>query len=137
VHVLSNVSFQVNHGEFVTIFGTSGCGKSKLLKIIADLESCDGGAVMLGGKEIAGPSQEKGFIFQEHRLFPWLTVEQNIAADLSLKDKMIRAKVDDMIKLVRLGGFEKAYPKHLSGCRRTTAYILFRFRTRTCILLHN
>ncbi|MFC5530448.1 ABC transporter ATP-binding protein [Cohnella yongneupensis] len=113
--VLSEIGFEVKQGEFVTIIGPSGCGKSTLLKVIAGLDRGDSGSVRLSGSEIQSPSQDKGFIFQEHRLFPWLTVEQNIAADLSLKNKEVRQKVDEMIELVRLKGFEKSYPKQLSG----------------------
>lgn len=115
VLVLSDIEFQVNQGEFVTIIGPSGCGKSTLLKIISGLDKGDEGSVKLSGQEISHPSQDKGFIFQEHRLFPWLTVEKNIAADLSLKNAEVRSKVNEMIDLVRLNGFERAYPKQLSG----------------------
>jgi len=113
--VLSNIEFDIKKGQFVTIIGPSGCGKSTLLKIVAGLDRGDAGSVKLNGVEVQAPSQDKGFIFQEHRLFPWLTVEQNIAADLSLKKRDVRAKVDEMIRLVRLEGFEKSYPKQLSG----------------------
>ncbi|MNW52502.1 Aliphatic sulfonates import ATP-binding protein SsuB [compost metagenome] len=67
------------------------------------------------GQQIEGPGIDKGFIFQEHRLFPWLTVEKNIAADLPLSNKEVRRKVDELIELVKLQGFEKAYPRQLSG----------------------
>ncbi len=113
--VLSDISVIVKPGEFVTVIGPSGCGKSTLLKIVAGLETSDAGAVELNGQPIAGPSQDKGFIFQEHRLFPWLTVEQNIAADLPLNKAEVRRKVDEMVRLVRLEGFETSYPKQLSG----------------------
>lgn len=64
---------------------------------------------------IIGPSKERGFIFQEHRLFPWATVEGNIAGNLKLKDAAVRKKIDDLIGLVNLRGFEKAYPRQISG----------------------
>jgi sulfonate transport system ATP-binding protein len=115
VHVLEDVDFQVEPGEFITIIGPSGCGKSTLLKIIAGLDVNYQGTVTLGKQKIERPSIRQGFIFQEHRLFPWLTVEENIAADLSLKDPSIRAKVEELISIVRLQGFEKAYPRELSG----------------------
>lgn len=113
--VLSHINVHVAPGEFITVIGPSGCGKSTLLKIVAGLESRDAGTLLLSDKPITGPSQNKGVIFQEHRLFPWQTVEQNIAADLSLKKSDVRQKVDAMIELVRLQGFEKAYPKQISG----------------------
>ncbi|GAA4707359.1 ABC transporter ATP-binding protein [Brevibacillus fulvus] len=115
VHVLADLNFQVEPGEFITIIGPSGCGKSTLLKIIAGLDVHYQGSVTLGHAKIDKPGRRQGFIFQEHRLFPWLTVEKNIAADLSLKDPEVRAKVDALISTVRLQGFENAYPRELSG----------------------
>ncbi|MFC3745315.1 ABC transporter ATP-binding protein [Paenibacillus sp. GCM10012306] len=115
VQALENVNLSLEPHEFVAIIGPSGCGKSTLLKIVAGLDTGYEGAVELDGKPVTGPSIEKGVIFQEHRLFPWLTVEKNIAADLSLKDPEVRKAVDEMIELVKLGGFEKSFPKELSG----------------------
>ncbi|OAX48866.1 ABC transporter ATP-binding protein [Paenibacillus sp. AD87] len=112
---LNNIQLKVRKGELVTIIGPSGCGKSTLLKIVAGLDTQYTGTVLLNGKPIAGPSIEKGFIFQEPRLFPWLTVEKNIAANLSLRDPVVRRKVEELIELVRLKGFEKSYPRELSG----------------------
>ncbi|WP_433923542.1 ABC transporter ATP-binding protein [Paenibacillus taichungensis] len=112
---LNNIQLNVRKGELVTIIGPSGCGKSTLLKIVAGLDTQYTGTVLLNGKPIVGPSIEKGFIFQEPRLFPWLTVEKNIAANLSLRDVNVRRKVEELIDLVRLKGFEKSYPRELSG----------------------
>lgn len=113
--VLDGISLDVHEGDFTAVIGPSGCGKSTLLKIVAGLDGEYDGNVLLKGEPILSPSQEKGFIFQEHRLFPWLTVEKNIAADLSLRDVSVRKAVDDLIELVKLNGFEKAYPRQLSG----------------------
>lgn len=115
IHALKEVELQIKKGEFVTIIGPSGCGKSTLLKIIAGLDSQFTGKIRIGKEPLAGPGIKQGFIFQEHRLFPWLTVEKNIAADLSLKKPEVRTKVDELIEIVRLKGFEKAYPRELSG----------------------
>ncbi|ANY70835.1 sulfonate ABC transporter ATP-binding protein [Paenibacillus sp. BIHB 4019] len=115
LNVLSEIDFSVKPGQFVSFIGPSGCGKSTLLKIVAGLDGQYAGSVMLSGKEVTRPSKEKGVIFQEHRLFPWLTVEQNIAADLSLRAPEVRKQVDDIIALVKLQGFEKSYPRELSG----------------------
>ncbi|MDN4074240.1 ABC transporter ATP-binding protein [Fictibacillus terranigra] len=112
---LERIDLSVNKGEFITVIGPSGCGKSTLLKIIAGLDTRHEGAVMLDNQKVSGPSIDKGFIFQEPRLFPWLTVEKNIAANLPLKEKETKEKVSELIKLVRLEGFENAYPKELSG----------------------
>ncbi|WP_434223151.1 ABC transporter ATP-binding protein [Priestia flexa] len=113
--VLEDVTVDIEQGDFVTLIGPSGCGKSTLLKMIAGLDTDFDGSVKLDGQVVEGPSLKKGMIFQEHRLFPWLTVEENIAADLPLKDKQIRKKVDELISIVRLQGFEKSYPRELSG----------------------
>ncbi|OCT12961.1 sulfonate ABC transporter ATP-binding protein [Paenibacillus pectinilyticus] len=115
VQALHNIQLHVKEGEFITVIGPSGCGKSTLLKIIAGLDVQHTGEVRLGGQVIQGPGIDKGFIFQEPRLFPWLTVEKNIAADLSLRDPEVRKKVDELIELVRLDGFQKSFPRELSG----------------------
>ncbi|GAB6991736.1 ABC transporter ATP-binding protein [Paenibacillus pini] len=115
VVALEHIQLKVQQGEFITIIGPSGCGKSTLLKIVAGIDTEYEGSVTLHGKPIEGPSIEKGFIFQEPRLFPWLTVEKNIAANLSLKNPEVRKKVDELIELVRLQGFEQSYPRELSG----------------------
>jgi sulfonate transport system ATP-binding protein len=115
IHVLDNIDLSVREGEFTTIIGPSGCGKSTLLKLIAGLDLDFEGNIVVGNHEVNGPSKDRGFIFQEHRLFPWLTVEKNIAGNLSLKEADIRKRVDDLISLVNLKGFEKAYPRQLSG----------------------
>lgn len=112
---LHDVNLNIQNSEFITIIGPSGCGKSTLLKIVAGLDTDYAGKVLLNNQPIKGPSLEKGFIFQEPRLFPWMMVEENIAGDLSLKDPIINNKVQELIQLVRLQGFEKAYPKELSG----------------------
>ncbi|GAA3410057.1 ABC transporter ATP-binding protein [Paenibacillus hodogayensis] len=114
-HVLDRIELTVRQNEILSIIGPSGCGKSTLLKIVAGLDVDYTGSVQLEGKQVDRPSREKGFIFQEHRLFPWLTVERNIAADLPLKKPEVQRKVDELIRLVKLQGFEKSYPKQLSG----------------------
>lgn len=115
VQVLENINFQLEKGDFVTVIGPSGCGKSTLLKIVAGLDNDFEGEIIIDGERITKPSKKQGFIFQEHRLFPWLTVEENIAADLSLKDKYVKDKVKEWVAIVRLDGFEKSYPKEISG----------------------
>ncbi|MCY9074165.1 ABC transporter ATP-binding protein [Bacillus inaquosorum] len=113
--VFQNISFELQKGECALLLGPSGCGKSTLLKIIAGLDSDYDGSVEINGRSVTAPGIQQGFIFQEHRLFPWLTVEQNIAADLNLKDPKVKQKVDELIEIVRLKGSEKAYPRELSG----------------------
>lgn len=113
--VLDDIHLNIQKGNFLTIIGPSDCGKSTLLKIIAGLDTEYSGVVLINEKPVVKPAIAQGFIFQEHRLFPWMTVEQNIAADLSLKDPEVRRKVDEIIEIVRLKGFEKAYPSEISG----------------------
>lgn len=115
VHVLDQLFLDVEEGELVSIIGPSGCGKSTLLKLVAGLDTDYQGQILINDRKVDGPSKERGFIFQEHRLFPWATVEQNIAGNLKLKDPTVRKRVDDLIGLVNLRGFEKAYPRQISG----------------------
>ena len=81
VHVLDRIDLTVKKGEFLTIIGPSGCGKSTLLKLIAGIDLNFEGHIRLEDHEVNGPSKDRGFIFQEHRLFPWLNVEKNIARE--------------------------------------------------------
>ena len=114
---LSDVSFSVEAGELVTIIGPSGCGKSTLLRLLAGLETLDAGELLVGNDPIAGPSAERGLVFQDPNLFPWLTVRGNIQAGLVARG-VLHAKqrvVDVFMRLVGLEGFANAYPHHLSG----------------------
>ncbi|MCM3706331.1 MULTISPECIES: ABC transporter ATP-binding protein [Cytobacillus] len=115
VQALKDIHLAVENGELITVIGPSGCGKSTLLKIIAGLDNDAEGIVEIDGKEVKGPSIDKGFIFQEPRLFPWQTVEKNIASNFTLRNKEVRDKVKELIQLVKLEGFAKAYPRELSG----------------------
>ncbi|MBC1922155.1 ABC transporter ATP-binding protein [Listeria grayi] len=115
LHALSNINLAIEKNEIISIIGPSGCGKSTLLRIIAGLDKEYSGKVEINGQPIQGPGKGKGVIFQEHRLFPWLTVEDNIYANLNKKDKAVQQRLAEVIALVKLGGFEKSYPKELSG----------------------
>ncbi|PMC40490.1 sulfonate ABC transporter ATP-binding protein [Bacillus sp. UMB0899] len=113
--VLKDITLHVKQGEFITVIGPSGCGKSTLLKAIAGLDTEYSGEIKLDGDKVTRAGINQGFIFQEPRLFPWLTVEKNIAGNLSLKNTEVKESVKKLMELVRLEGFEKAYPKELSG----------------------
>jgi len=119
--VLEDINLNIQRGEFVALVGFSGCGKSTLLRILSGLETKDSGEILLDNKEVVGPGLERAMIFQESRLFPWMRVEDNIRYGLTKqeqkrlgKEKTLE-KVHEFIKLVKLEGFEKAYPKQLSG----------------------
>ncbi len=116
VVALEGVDVGVRPGEFLSIIGASGCGKSTFLRIVAGLERHDAGALSVDGAPISGPSLERGIMFQDSRLLPWLTVERNVAFALSrLPPAEARARVRDALRLVGLSGFERAYPHQLSG----------------------
>lgn len=115
---LKDVSFYVQNGEFVTFLGPSGCGKSTVLRILAGLEEPTDGSVVVGGKEVTGPSVERGMVFQSYTLFPWLTVRENIEFGLKLKkmSKQERTEITDRyLKIVGLENFADSYGKELSG----------------------
>jgi NitT/TauT family transport system ATP-binding protein/sulfonate transport system ATP-binding protein len=136
--VLENINLQVRPGEFVSIVGASGCGKSSLLRLIVGLEDDYQGQIQLDGQRVAGTSLERGIVFQDHRLFPWKTVEQNIA--LALKNvRLGRAekaeRVAEHIALVGLSGFEQAYPHQLSGGMAQRAAIARALITQPKVLL--
>jgi sulfonate transport system ATP-binding protein len=116
LQVLSNIQLDVAAGEFLTIVGASGCGKSTLLRIIAGLDEDFTGEVRINNTPINGIGQDRGMVFQDLRLFPWLTVAENIAFGLensSLKEKELI--VEHYLNQVGLEGFENARPDQLSG----------------------
>jgi ABC-type nitrate/sulfonate/bicarbonate transport system ATPase subunit len=115
--VLENLSLSVAAGELVSIVGPSGCGKSTLLRLIAGLDSPNDGELWVGAERITSPSAERGLVFQDPNLFPWLTVRKNIQAGLIARGVLHekRQEVDEYIRLVGLETFADAYPHHLSG----------------------
>ncbi len=136
--VLRNIALDVQPGEFVSIVGASGCGKSTLLRLVVGLDADYEGEILLNGRRIEGPGRERGIVFQEHRLFPWLTVEDNIALGLDGSDEpqhVLDKRVRDNIALVGLAGFEKAYPHQLSGGMAQRAAIARSLVTQPAILL--
>jgi NitT/TauT family transport system ATP-binding protein/sulfonate transport system ATP-binding protein len=114
---LSNVDLSVAEGEFVTLIGPSGCGKTTLLRLIAGLDYPQTGSVTVDGAPVKGAGCERGYVFQQGALFPWNTVEENIASGLRARGiyRREREQVGEYIRLVGLEGFAKAYPHELSG----------------------
>ncbi|MCB4859724.1 ABC transporter ATP-binding protein [Sphingobium sp. PNB] len=136
--ILDGINLNVRPGEFVSIVGASGCGKSTLLRLIAGLDTDYSGELRLDGDRIATTSLDRGIVFQDHRLFPWMTLEQNVELALLNTDtpKSRRAQiVADHIALVNLKGFEKAYPHQLSGGMAQRAAIARALVTEPKLLL--
>ena len=115
VQALKNITLNVQDGEFITIIGPSGCGKTTLLRAIAGLDLDFDGEILLEGRRISGPGLDRGVIFQEHRLLPWLTIGANVSLGMEGRKEYLQQQVDFYLKKVGLEGFEKAYPKQLSG----------------------
>jgi sulfonate transport system ATP-binding protein len=138
LRVLEGIDLEVAAGSFTSVVGASGCGKSTLLRLILGLEPEYGGEILLDGKPIRGPGLERGVVFQEHRLFPWLTVEQNVALGLTSSpwsEAEKRELVREQIALVGLRGFESAYPHQLSGGMSQRAAIARALANKPKILL--
>jgi len=118
VIALTDVDLEVGEGEFTAIVGPSGCGKSTLLYILGGFLRADAGIVEVGGRAVSAPGVDRGVVFQEYALFPWLTVAENIAYGLSTTGtpKADRAAVvERFVRMIGLEGFENRYPRELSG----------------------
>ena len=124
ITALDNVSLDIPAGSFVSLIGPSGCGKSTLLRLISGLIPMDDGSLTLDGTPIKAPGADRGFMFQEHTLFPWLSIYDNIAFGLRARGiyKQEKDRVDEFIEMVGLKGFEHSYPHQLSGgmCQRAS-----------------
>src|SRR5581483_4885341 len=118
VHALSETNLRIASGRFVCIVGPSGCGKSTLLSMVAGLMRPSSGSIRVGGALVTGPGPERGLVFQEYGLFPWLTVRGNIGFGLSCRGVPAaerEAIVDKYVNLTGLSGFDNRYPSELSG----------------------
>lgn len=118
VVALHDVSFDVRHGEFITVVGPSGCGKSTLLRILAGLTSMSYGSVTLEGKVVRGPSRDVGVVFQAPVLLPWRTVLQNVLVPAEIQARDIKTSTEramHYLELVGLANFHTKYPNELSG----------------------
>lgn len=114
--VLDDVELAVREGELVCMLGPSGCGKSTLLNVIGGFLQPTAGRVLFDGEPAQGPDPRRIFVFQERGVFPWLTVEGNIAFGLAaLPEKERQRRVEHYVRVAGLSGFEKAYPQALSG----------------------
>jgi nitrate/nitrite transport system ATP-binding protein len=138
--VFDSVNFGIRQGEFVCIIGHSGCGKTTILNVLAGLESASDGHVFMDNREIAGPSLERGVVFQGHALMPWLTVRKNIAFAVRSKWPLwTRAQVDEHVQkyvaLVGLAGAIDKKPSQLSGGMKQRVGIARAFAIQPRMLL--
>lgn len=117
IQALEDIYFEVAKGELICLIGSSGCGKTTLLRIIAGLEKQTSGQILLNGKVIDATGRERGMVFQEPRLFPWLTLEENIAFGIKgrVNKKILSSIVQELLDMVGLSDFSKAWPNQLSG----------------------
>ncbi|MDT8388714.1 MAG: ATP-binding cassette domain-containing protein, partial [Thiogranum sp.] len=133
--VFENASFGIDKGEFVCIIGHSGCGKSTILNILAGLDDASEGVVVMNGKEVAGPSLERGVVFQNYSLLPWLSTLRNITFAVQArwprwsKNKVIEHSLR-FLELVGLKGVEQRKPSQLSGGMRQRVSIARAFATQ-------
>ena len=115
---LNKINFQIFRREFISVIGPSGCGKTTLIRTLAGLEFPSSGNVFLEGKKMEGPGAERGMVFQDYTLFPWLSVKKNVMFGLEIKGLgKLKAEAEAMewLDIVGLGKFADAYPEQLSG----------------------
>lgn len=121
VVALNDINLDVQHGEFICLLGPSGCGKSTLLNAVAGFSLPTTGSILVDGEPIQAPGPDRGMVFQEYALFPWMTVAQNIAFGLEIKKLpkgALREKVGSLLGMLNLQDFRDRYPKDLSGGMR-------------------
>lgn len=121
VIALKDINLEIKDGEFVCLLGPSGCGKSTLLNAIAGFSLPSTGEIIVNGKKVTEPGPDRGMVFQEYALFPWMSVADNITFGLRIKKedpKKIQTKLDELLKMLKLTEFANRYPKDLSGGMR-------------------
>lgn len=126
VHAVKDLSLSVEAGEFITVLGPSGCGKSTLLHMLGGFEAPSSGSMTLHGQPITEPGRDRGMVFQQATLFPWRTIEANVAWPLEANGERrntARKQARELLGLVGLSGFENTYPSELSGGMRQRAAI--------------
>jgi len=140
LQVVEDVTYDIHDGDFIAVIGPSGCGKTTMMSMLAGFQKPTTGRVLFGGAEVSGPGPERGVIFQEYGVFPWLTVKQNIAFGLQLTANRIPAPEREAIcshylELMGLADFANSYPKHLSGGMRQRLAIARAYAVKPQFLL--
>jgi len=140
LNVVEDVSYDINDGDFIAVIGPSGCGKTTMMSMLAGFQKPTTGKVLFDGAPVTGPGPERGVIFQEYGVFPWLTVKQNIAFGLKLKANRVPdaerdAICDHYLSLMGLADFANSYPKHLSGGMRQRLAIARAYAVKPQFLL--
>ncbi len=118
---LQDIHLEIPHGQFICLLGPSGCGKSTLLNAVAGFALPTSGTILADGRAVSAPGPERGMVFQEYALFPWMTVEANVAFGLEIKGMpkaAIAERVGDLLKMLSLWDFRQRFPKDLSGGMR-------------------
>jgi NitT/TauT family transport system ATP-binding protein len=138
VQALAKLDLAIGEGEFVSIVGPSGCGKSTLLYMLGGFIAADAGRMLVDGRAITGPGVDRGVVFQEYALFPWLTVFDNIAYGLResrMTAREVRTTAERYITLIGLAGFENRFPRELSGGMKQRVALARTFAYEPAILL--
>ena len=138
--VVDDVTYDINDGDFIAVIGPSGCGKTTMMSMLAGFQQPTTGKVLFDGQPVNGPGPERGVIFQEYGVFPWLTVKQNIAFGLQLKANHVALSernqiCDHYLALMGLTDFANSYPKHLSGGMRQRLAIARAYAVKPQFLL--
>ena len=138
--VVEDVTYDINDGDFIAVVGPSGCGKTTMMNMLAGFQQPTEGRVLFNGHPVTGPGPERGVIFQEYGVFPWLTAKQNIAFGLQLKANHVPHSERNQIceyylALMGLTDFANAYPKHLSGGMRQRLAIARAYAVKPQFLL--
>jgi ABC-type nitrate/sulfonate/bicarbonate transport system ATPase subunit len=133
VEALRGIDLTAAEGEFVCLLGLSGCGKSTLLQIIAGLEAPTSGSILIADRELDGPSEKTSIVFQDHGLFPWMTIARNVEFNMKARNvapEVRAARAAELLTMMRLSNFATRYPHELSGGMRQRAGIARALTTR-------
>lgn len=138
LQVLNNINLSVSEGEFVTLLGPSGCGKTTLLTIVAGFQPANSGEIYVNNAPVKGPGPDRGFVFQNYALFPWMTVRDNILfpmKQIKMEKNQREELLDELLELSQLKGKEKLYPHQISGGMKQRTSVVRALATKPEVLL--